>query len=673
MLDGEPVTVFESDKVRALLAYLAVESDRPHRRETLAGLLWPERSERSARHNLSQALSNLRRAIGSPDASVSFLETSQHAVRLSAESECTLDVSAFAGLVAGCTDHSRDQRATCDGCMEQLQEAVQIYRGDFLEGFSLADSPAFEEWVVVQRERLHRMAIDALQLLCRCHEVRGELDEALHCAWRWVALDPWRERAHREVMRLLAKTGQRSAALRQYETCRRALADELGVEPSQSTTELFQQIRDGSYDASAPAIRKDVAETQRANTERLRVPRRLVAISMLVVFAVVLIVGVLAWYFSRTSEYSCESQSQIPRSECQVLVTLYGETEGAGWKQANGWLANATPCKWYGVVCDRESVVQLNLSDNLLAGSIPAELGLLSNLSVLDLGFNQLAGRIPPELGNLRNLTSLSLVGNSQLSGPIPPELGDLARLQGLYLSTYDRGSSLSGPIPPQLGNLTGLMWLEISNSQVEGPIPPELGKLTHLMSLDLGYNQLSGPIPPELGNLSDLRYLNVCGNAQLSGPIPPELGKLSRLESLYLSSDIDGGTMLSGPIPPELGNLKMLRYLDISNSLIDGPIPPELGNLTNLEYLSLVQNPQTGPVPAELGNLVKLRTLSVGEGSSQLKGPLPPTLVNLRQMEYFTYGTNTELCEPTDAAFQEWLRRIPTLAGPRVPCESGG
>jgi hypothetical protein len=104
---------------------------------------------------------------------------------------------------------------------------------------------------------------------------------------------------------------------------------------------------------------------------------------------------------------------------------------------------------------------------------------------------------------------------------------------------------------------------------------------------------------------------------------------------------------------------------------LVDGPIPPELGNLTNLVYLSLVQNPFSGPVPPELGNLVNLTTLAVGEGYSELEGPLPLSLMNLKKIEYFTYGTNTNLCEPPDAEFQKWLDGIPTLAGPRVVCQS--
>jgi hypothetical protein len=93
------------------------------------------------------------------------------------------------------------------------------------------------------------------------------------------------------------------------------------------------------------------------------------------------------------------------------------------------------------------------------------------------------------------------------------------------------------------------------------------------------------------------------------------------------------------------------------------------LGNLSNLTCLSIVLNPFTGTVPTELGNLVNLETLSIGEGESYLEGPLPMSLINLDRIHYFTYGSGTNLCEPADPAFQEWLESIPELDGPRVTC----
>ena len=244
-LDGDPVIAFESDKVRALLAYLAVESDRPHRREKLVGLLWPERSERSARQNLSQALFNLRHIIGDRDAQPSFLLITPQTLQFNRSSNHRLDVTAFTTLLATCEAHRHRRLEACGLCADRLRQAVTLYRGTFLEGFSLSDSPAFEEWVLLEQEWLHRLVIDSLCRLADRHERRGEYERTLECAWRQVALDPWREEAHRQVMRALALSGRRSEALTQYETCRRALEEEVGVEPEEETTTLYERVRDG--------------------------------------------------------------------------------------------------------------------------------------------------------------------------------------------------------------------------------------------------------------------------------------------------------------------------------------------------------------------------------------------------------------------------------------------
>ena len=251
ILDGEPVTEFESDKVRALLVFLAVESDRPHRREALVGLFWPEQTERSARHNLSQALFNLRRAIGDHAAAHAergtppFLLVTHQTIQFNSNSDHSLDTTVFGALLDACEEHHHSRLATCGLCMARLQEAVVLYQGDFFEGFSLGDSPAFEEWSVLQREWAHLLAVNALHLLARCHEQLGELEQALRHTWRQLELDPWRERAHRQLMRLLALSGMRSAAMRQYRVCIRVLEEELGVPPSEETTALYQRIRSG--------------------------------------------------------------------------------------------------------------------------------------------------------------------------------------------------------------------------------------------------------------------------------------------------------------------------------------------------------------------------------------------------------------------------------------------
>jgi WD40 repeat protein/DNA-binding SARP family transcriptional activator len=228
-LDGQPATGFESNKVRALLAYLAVESARPHSRETLAGLLWPDYPDRSALSNLRSALANLRQAIGDPQADPPFLLITRDTIRFNTAGDHELDISALRDLPGQSVD--------------SLEQAVAAYRGDFLEGFSLADSPAFEEWMTVQREQIKLHVLDALRRLAAHHEGQGQYEQAAAAARQALALEPWDEEAHRQVMRALALGGQRSLALAQYETCSRLLHQDLCVEPAQETTALFERIR----------------------------------------------------------------------------------------------------------------------------------------------------------------------------------------------------------------------------------------------------------------------------------------------------------------------------------------------------------------------------------------------------------------------------------------------
>jgi len=246
-LDGDPVTGFESDKVRALLAYLAVEAQVPHRREKLAGLLWPDQPESGARTNLRHVLARLRKALGDRAASPPFLHISRQTIQFNPASDAWVDVSAFSGLL-------QTKPPENGQFIHQLEEAVELVQGSFLEGFSLPGCPAFEEWALVEGEHLQRLAMEALERLSDYYEQQGNVERALAYAWRQVEQEPWREEAHQQVMRLLALSGQRSAALAQYETCRRSLVEELGVDPGAETTQLYEQIRDGELEVSAVAL-----------------------------------------------------------------------------------------------------------------------------------------------------------------------------------------------------------------------------------------------------------------------------------------------------------------------------------------------------------------------------------------------------------------------------------
>ncbi|GIV98827.1 BTAD domain-containing putative transcriptional regulator [Roseiflexus sp.] len=238
-LDGQPVAGIESDKVRALLVRLALEPERAFRREALSALLWPEAAPAQAAQNLRQALYSLRRALGQ-----AFLLTTPQTVQFNA-ADVKVDALTWRRLWSETQTHRHRRRETCRPCLERLEQAVSLYRGDLLVGFALKDSAEFDDWLSMERERLHVQALEAFTLLANAAERRGDYPAAQEYVRRLLALEPWQEVAHRHLMRLLALDGRRAAALEQFEVCRRVLAEELGLEPIEDTRALHARIRAG--------------------------------------------------------------------------------------------------------------------------------------------------------------------------------------------------------------------------------------------------------------------------------------------------------------------------------------------------------------------------------------------------------------------------------------------
>jgi len=240
-LGERPLVDFESNKVRALLAYLAVETDRPHQRRKLSALLWPEFPEFTSLSNLRYALSDLRKVIGDRTAQPPYLEITPQVVQFNIKSSSVVDVGAFERYCSQASLYPLD--------MQSLIQAANLYRGGFLEGFSIPDSNAFEEWLILKREHLDRLAYQVFHQLADDYELTGDCLQAISFAERQLELDPWREEAHRQLMRCLYFTGQRSAALAQYEACCQSLAAELNLEPDRETQRLYEQILDETLSA----------------------------------------------------------------------------------------------------------------------------------------------------------------------------------------------------------------------------------------------------------------------------------------------------------------------------------------------------------------------------------------------------------------------------------------
>ena len=235
-------------KAEALLYYLAITTlsapvqATPHNRETIASLLWSELADAQAKQNLRNALSDLRRLVGD------YVRVEQQRVVFDRTRPYWLDVE----VLRHSLEPSGSPTSPAAGTpwvrpvdLAVRQAAVDLYQGEFLQGFSVHDAPLFEAWVVEQREQLHTLVVTALTALVGEYAQQDNVAAALAANRRLLKLDPWSEPAHRQQMRLLAQTGDRVTALAQYETCQRVLADEFGIEPMLETTALYEQIRTG--------------------------------------------------------------------------------------------------------------------------------------------------------------------------------------------------------------------------------------------------------------------------------------------------------------------------------------------------------------------------------------------------------------------------------------------
>jgi predicted ATPase/DNA-binding SARP family transcriptional activator len=220
-----------------LLAYLCLIK-QPVARDRLLDLLWPAFAPDDARNNLRRELSLLRSAL--PD----VLLADRHTVALDlSDGRVLVDVRAFEEEWRQAQEHGHPDGELCASCATALESAVARYSGDFLQGFSLPDSPAFDEWQFHQAERLRALLGRALEQLAAWYGERGEHERALAHGRRWAPIDPLDEAPHRALMRLYHAAGQHAAALRHYEQTRRLLDDELGVEPEPETTALYEAIR----------------------------------------------------------------------------------------------------------------------------------------------------------------------------------------------------------------------------------------------------------------------------------------------------------------------------------------------------------------------------------------------------------------------------------------------
>lgn len=257
--DGRALAI-ETAKSKALLAYLATENDRPHLREQLAALLWPESDQKSAMQSLRQALYSLRRQL-QPETGeqnqTPYLTVTRQDVAFSFDSEYWSDVEQFTALIRAAQQHPHQQPDICPECAVSLEEAIELYRGDFLTGLTLPDADDFETWRLARQEWYRAQMLRALSSLASFYERRRDFGAAQRFLLRYLELEPWDEDAHRRLIRIYALDNQRTAALQQFEAVRRMLTQQFDASPASETMQLVQEIQRGALmttatDASNP-------------------------------------------------------------------------------------------------------------------------------------------------------------------------------------------------------------------------------------------------------------------------------------------------------------------------------------------------------------------------------------------------------------------------------------
>ncbi len=246
-MDRRPLNSLVSDKGRALVAYLAIESERPHRRSNLANLLWANQPEAISRANLRQTLHRMLQALGNGSIHPPYFLITYQDIQFNIGSDFSLDVATFTQLLDTYHHHHLQGETMCNSCLANLEAAIAIYRGDLLSGFAFHGCSDFEWWLTCRQEEYHRQAIETLKTLIAHYAREQDFPHAVQYAQRAIELEPWSESLHRQKMVLLARSSQRIAALRQFERCRQILNDELGIAPADETTTLFQQIKGGTY------------------------------------------------------------------------------------------------------------------------------------------------------------------------------------------------------------------------------------------------------------------------------------------------------------------------------------------------------------------------------------------------------------------------------------------
>ncbi len=331
-LDGQPIVV-DTRKAIALLVYLAATGER-YRRDVLIDLLWPDADPSHGHADLRRTLSALKTALAGD-----WLAIDRETVALPHNDRLWSDIDEFHGLLAGRLAHGHSAANVCPDCLPLLAQAAGLHRGDFLSGFGLKDSADFDDWQFAQAEGLRSELCAALDMLVQGHSRRAAYDPAITYARQRLALDRFDEAAYASLMRLYAWSGRRPAALGQYQECVALLREQLGTQPHESLTALYQAIRDG-HPPSPPTGQPQPAmnKTPPADSTKTAAPasvlaleeKRMVSVLFVQISAAVPVaapedeVALLRRFASATESIVGRYQGAVARTVGATILAVFG-------------------------------------------------------------------------------------------------------------------------------------------------------------------------------------------------------------------------------------------------------------------------------------------------------------------------------------------------------------
>jgi hypothetical protein len=272
-------------------------------------------------------------------------------------------------------------------------------------------------------------------------------------------------------------------------------------------------------------------------------------------------------------QLSADSDEEIFRLDQRyALVTIWCHLAGPTWTDSSEWLDAIDECSWFGLSCTygiatanvtQGIVIQIELDSNNLAGSIPADIGMLSSLEILSLTENAITGTMPSTIGNDLPVAFLALSTNV-IRGTIHSSFFKLVHLETLYLE----GNQLSGTLPWEIGNLSNLQVFSIDNNRITGSIPSSIGKWKMLKEFYTAANYMNGTIPSDIGNLTDIQIF-VIDNNRYTGTLPVTIGNFSQVIDFVVEAN-----RFSGQIPSSIDRWTSIKQGFFSDNSFTGTMP---------------------------------------------------------------------------------------------------